>query len=340
MQKQEDEYWMNLIVDSLTGAASGETEAQLAAWRDTTVANERRYVEMKNIWDSLSLSVHDERFDARQAYLLFKARVQAETERTGRRRRTGRRLPLRRVAAVAAILIPVLLLSYFTYRYRTLRPMVEEEMLLSEISVPNGSKTQMRLQDGSIVWLNAGSRLQYDSGFGKTNRTCILSGEAYLEVEKNTDLPFIVKTDAVTVTVLGTRFNVHAYDNEDNVTVCLLEGNVEMHVENVNVFRLHPGQMAEYQKTTGKTGISALATEHTLDWMNNRLVFNGETFEQIADILARSFNVKITIRDDRIKQYRFAGEFVKNETVEQVFAVMAASGKFRYRINGNMIEVY
>ncbi|MDR2763996.1 MAG: FecR family protein [Tannerella sp.] len=340
MQNQPDEYGLNLFIDSLTGAASEETEAQLAAWRGASAANERRYAEMKKIWDSLSLSARDEQFDTQRAYRLFQERVKAEIEQTERQRTTVHRIPLRRVVAVAAILIPFLFLSYFAGRYGTLRLATVEETLLSEISVPYGSKTQMKLQDGSVVWLNAGSRIEYDSYFGKTNRTCTLSGEAYLEVEKNADLPFVVKTGTVTVTVLGTRFNVQAYSDEDEVTVCLLEGSVDMNVKNAETFRLQSGQKAGYHKRTGKTDISPFVTAQVPDWMNSRFVFNGETFEQIAGILERSFNVKITIRNDRIKQYRFAGDFVKNETVEQIFAVMAANGKFRYRMNGNAIEVY
>ncbi|MDR2138186.1 MAG: FecR domain-containing protein [Tannerella sp.] len=327
---------MNLFIDSLTDAASEEAEAQLAAWRGASAANERRYAEMKRIWDALSLSVRDERFDAQQAYRVFRVRVQAETGRA-EKPRAGRRLSIRRVAAVAAILMPFLFLSYFAGRYR---PVASEETPLTEISAPNGSKTQIKLPDGSVVWLNAGSRMQYGSGFGKTDRTCILSGEAYLEVEKNAALPFVVKIDAVTVKVLGTRFNVQAYDDDDEIAVSLLEGNVEMHVNNVKTIHLEPGQMAGYRKTTGEVGISPFATEGAPDWKNNRLVFDGETFEQIARMLERRFNVKIAVHSDRIKKFRFAGEFVRNETVGQIFSVMASGGKFRYRMNGNVIEVY
>jgi ferric-dicitrate binding protein FerR (iron transport regulator) len=337
MQNQSDDQWLNLFIDSRTGAASEETEAQLAAWRKASADNECRYVEMKKIWDSLSLSARNEQFDAQQAYLLFKARVENEAGR----RTEKRRLSLRRVAAVAAILIPFLFLSYFSYRYLTLRPAATEEVtLLSEITVPNGSKTRMQLQDGSVVWLNAGSRMQYDSGFGKTNRTCTLTGEAYLEVEKNAELPFVIKTGQVMVKVLGTRFNVQAYGEDPSVKIHLLEGSVEMNAENMAPVRLQPGQMVDYLKATGKTTISHFEADRATDWMNNRFVFEGETFEQIAAILERSFNVKITILSDRVKNSRFAGDFIKNENLTQIFNIMAANGKFRYRMKGSMIEVY
>ncbi|MDR1601322.1 MAG: DUF4974 domain-containing protein [Tannerella sp.] len=335
MQNQSHDCWLDLFIDSQTGEASEETEAQLAAWRKASADNECRYVEMKKIWDSLSLSSHDGQFDEQRAYLLFKARVESETGQTGKRR-----LSLRRATAVAAILIPFLFLSYFTYLYLTIRPAAAEKALISEIAVPYGSKTQMKMQDGSTVWLNAGSRIQYDSGFGKTNRTCTLSGEAYLEVETNAELPFVIKTGQVTVKVLGTRFNMQAYSEDPNVKICLLEGSVEMDAENMAPVRLQPGQMADYQKTTGKTTISPFVTEHAMDWMNNRFVFEGETFEQIACILERRFNVKITILNDRIKKSRFTGDFTRNENLVQIFRIMAANGKFRYRMKDDTVEVY
>ena len=174
MQNQQEDYWMNLFIDSLTGAASGETEAQLAAWRQASPVNERRFAEMKKIWDSLHFSVYDEQFDAQRAYQLFKTRVKAAAEQTGQRPDASRPLPYRRIAAVAAILLPILFLSYFTYRYWTLQP-AEDAPLFSEITVPNGSKIRMKLQDGSAVWLNAGSRIRYDANSGKTHRRCSLS---------------------------------------------------------------------------------------------------------------------------------------------------------------------
>jgi ferric-dicitrate binding protein FerR (iron transport regulator) len=334
-QNQTNDYWLNLFIDSRTGEASEETEAQLAAWRKASAANEYHYVEMKKIWDSLSLSERDGQFDAQRAYRLFKARVKSEAGRTEKRR-----LSFRRVAAVAAILIPFLFLSYFSYRYLTLRPVAAEETLLSEITVPHGSKTRMTLQDGSVVWLNAGSRMQYDSGFGKTNRTCTLSGEAYLEVEKNAELPFVVKTGQVMVKVLGTRFNVQAYGEDPGIKIYLLEGSVEMDAENRTPVRLLPGQMVDYRKETGKTTISLFEAARATDWMNNRFVFDGETLEQIACILERSFNVKITIRNDRIRQSRFSGDFTKSENIGQIFHIMAANCKFRYRMKDSVIEIY
>ncbi|MDR3261041.1 MAG: FecR domain-containing protein [Tannerella sp.] len=341
MQNQLDKYWIDLIVDHLTGAGTSETDAQLAEWRNASEENEHFFAGMKKIWDSLCLSVRDERFDEQRAYRLFKERVEAETGRA-EKAPAKRRLLFRRVAAYAAVLIPFMILSYFTYRYWTTdsEPVHAEKPLLSEISVPNGSKTQMKLQDGTVVWLNAGSKIQYDADFGRTNRTCTLSGEAYLEVARNTDLPFMVETGNVTVKVLGTRFNVHAYDENDEIKVALLQGSVEMNTDKEKTIRLQPGEMANYHKTSGQTTVSPFTTEHAVDWMNNRFVFNGETFEQIINTLERSFNVKVTIRNDRIRKHRFAGDFINNETIEQIFGVMSANGKFRYRIKGNTIEVY
>jgi ferric-dicitrate binding protein FerR (iron transport regulator) len=330
------DYWINLLVDHLTGAATEESRTELAAWRNASEDNERLFSEMKRTWDALSLSVYDERFDAERAYRLFRERVKAETRRTDKPA-VRRRLPLRRIAAVAAVLIPFVILSHFTWRYLTVTSV--DRPLLAEVSVPNGSKTRMKLQDGSVVWLNAGSTMQYDTHFGKTHRNCVLSGEAYLEVAGNADLPFVVEAGDVTVKVLGTRFNMQAYAEDAGIKVSLLEGSVEMRAKNAPAIRLRPGEMADYQKANGQTAVSSFVQEHALCWMHNRFVFNGETFEQIIHVLERSFDVKVIFLDDRIKKHRFAGDFTRNESIGQIFDVMSAGGKFRYRMKGDTIEI-
>jgi len=131
-----------------------------------------------------------------------------------------------------------------------------------------------------------------------------------------------------------------------------------------NNARLQPGNIAHYNAATGKIDVTTTQTvessdskqrsdviatkkllaanslENALAWKDNRLIFNGESFEQIIATLERAYNVKVNIRNDQIKKRRFAGDFTNNETIEQIFNIMSVNGKFQYRINGNIIDVY
>ena len=371
-QNQDKEYGFGLIMEQLTGSATDDLRKQLDEWRHISDENEQLFIWMTKMWRSLSLSERDKTFDRQRAYRLFCERVEAETGHAAEvheevetsQTKLIRMKPVRlwqRVASIAAVLIPMSILGYYTYRYFNIAPAQPYEVLKSEIIVPAGSKTQMSLQDGTKVWLNADSHLEYDSDFGRNNRTLSLTGEAYFEVAKDEHTPFIVNVGGIKIKVLGTHFNVNAYREHNGVVVSLLEGSVEMITSKSNTM-LQPGHMARYDATTGKVAVTskveplraekisaenapvqksiANAGNHTMDWMSNRLVFNGETFEQIICTLERAYNVKVNIHNNQIKKRQFGGDFTNNETIEQIFNVMSVNGKFKYQIKGNIIDVF
>ena len=275
------------------------------------------------------------RYDSGKAYHLFHKRTGSEMMNPSEKKSYTKWL------YAAAILLPFMFLSYFTYKYFSLSTNTDQTTIISEIVVPNGSKTQFTLQDGTKIWINSGSTVQCNKDFGKKYREIKLSGEAYLEVAHKEDCPFIVSTDEIKVKVLGTKFNVNTYKENKEVRVALLEGAVEMITgENNDPVLLSPNDVALYSTISKQTQIMHGATDHTISWIRNNFYFDGETFEQIILTLERSFNVKINIHNTSVKDRQFAGDFVNNETIEQIFNIMSSNGKFKYKIKGNMIDVY
>ena len=339
---QQKDYWLSLIIDRLTGSISEEANLRLQNWLTASGENRLYYDHIKNLWSSLDLIHEEDQYDADRAFLFFKDRVQEENKNSGKSSYKRKHFDLRPILRYAAVAIPFLLLSYFSYGYYKLQQESQKAPLLSEVVVPNGSKTCLTLQDGSTVWLNAGSRIQYDSDFGKKNRLVKLSGEAYLEVAKNKECPFIVEAGEVKVKVLGTRFNVNAYAENENIEVALLQGSVEMETTTGHSVKLSPHDIAKFNTSSKKTTLrkNCNLSENAIDWTKNRLIFNGESFEQIIHALERNFNVRINIHNAAIINRRFIGDFVNNETIEQIFNVMSSDGKFRYTIKGNVIDVY
>ena len=335
-QNQHKEYWLNLIIDRLTGTISEDSDLRLQEWIHASDENYRYFKNMEQLWDSMEVVHEGKQYDSDRAFLLFKQRIR--TERTINTRYS---FTLKKVLSYTAILISFIVLNYLTYQYY-IHSSDQNIPQLSEIIVPNGSKTKLILQDGTKVWLNAGSKIQYDSDFGKKNRLLKLSGEAYLEVAKNENCPFIVDAGDVKVKVLGTCFNVRAYEDNEEIKVALLKGAVEMETNNGDMLKLVPKDIAHFNVQTKKAGIyhNTGCSPNYIGWIDNKFIFNGESFEQITKILERTFNVKINIHKETIKKRCFIGDFVNNETIEQIFKVMSSNEKFTYTIKGNIIDVY
>ena len=335
-QNQHKEYWLNLIIDRLTGMISEDSDLCLQEWIHASDENYRYFKNMEQLWNSMEVVHEGKQYDSDRAFLLFKQRIRIESTIN-----TQKSFTLKKVLSYAAILISFIVFNGLAYQYY-IHSSDQNIPQLSEIIVPNGSKTKLILQDGTKVWLNAGSKIQYDSDFGKKNRLLKLSGEAYLEVAKNENCPFIVDAGEVKVKVLGTCFNVRAYKDNEEIKVVLLKGAVEMETNNGDMLKLVPKDIAHFNVQTKKAGIyhNTGCSPNCIGWIDNKFIFNGESFEQITKILERTFNVKINIHKETIKERCFIGDFVNNETIEQIFKVMSSNEKFTYTIKGNIIDVY
>jgi ferric-dicitrate binding protein FerR (iron transport regulator) len=327
------ETYLEMILSHLTGNLSGDSLARLHDWLNESEANRDYFNEFKKTWDAMPIASANRLTDAQKAFLLFKGKT---ADGDGRRSRRMKKQWL----YAAAILLPFLFMSYFTYQY--FRADVLPEMLpsLTEVIVPQGSKTQVVLPDGSKVWINAGSQIRYTSDFGKSRRELSLEGEAYMEVSHRADCPFVVSFDKLKVTVLGTQFNINAYKENGEIKVALIEGSIALEIDKAKPILLSPENLAVYNTRSKQLKILHQDAYTALNWIENKLIFDGETFEEIIRVLERCFNIEVTIHQESIKQRRFAGDFVKHETIEQIFNVMATDGKFNYAIQGNSIDIY
>ena len=205
------------------------------------------------------------------------------------------------------------------------------------IEAPYGSKTKLYLPDGTLVWLNAGSKMSYAQDFGINERALNLTGEAYFEVTKNKHIPFKVHTDELDVKVLGTKFNFRNY--QDDLKVCLLEGKVALSAQQKETI-LHPDQQALLDKKTGKLLISSTKAAYSAEWTNDRLYFDEVLLSDIIKELERSYDVKITVADDTLNTIRFYGNFRKREqSIQEIMNVLSSTDKMTYTMNGKNIVI-
>lgn len=228
----------------------------------------------------------------------------------------------------------------------------------NEITTNNGSRTKVQLPDGSVVWLNAGSKIKYDENFGNKTRDVILSGEAFFDVVKNKEKPFIIHTPNIDIKVLGTSFNVKAYPKDATTETSLIRGLIEVTIKNRsnNKIILTPNEKLVVENnpagnrensSTGKpepvisiNPIKPNRTDSTINeiqWVQNRLVFDDEPLQEIALKMERWYNVRIEIKDDDLLYKRISGSFV-NENIDQAMEALSITGRFHYkRINNTIL---
>lgn len=247
-----------------------------------------------------------------------------------------------------------------------LNSQIAEVQFKNEISTKIGSKSKLLLPDGTTVWLNSSSMLTYDKNYGNSIREVSLSGEAFFDVVKNANKPFIIHTAKLDIKVLGTAFNVKCYPGEKTTETSLIRGSIEVTLKDrQEKIKMKPNeklvinndeistQNLVSSSTQSQTVIqkpiislshlSILKLDSTVvetAWVQNRLVFNGDTFEDIALKMERWYAVKITFTDESLKLKRFTGSFEKESVVEALEALQFSSPfVFSYQIKNDAIII-
>lgn len=215
------------------------------------------------------------------------------------------------------------------------------EVKYIEVSIPKGKLFQLTLSDGTKVWLNAASSLRFPQHFVATEKKRIvyLEGEAFFDVTKNKDQPFIVKTGAVNVKVLGTRFNVSSYIEDATVKTTLVEGEVEVNEgDSENFLQLTPSYQAIFNKN--KKGLLKKKVNTLLytSWMDKKIVLENESFAEVSKRIERTYNVSIINHNKELNNTHFTGEF-DVENIEEIFRTFSETLKFKYDIKDKNIII-
>ncbi|MDO6818579.1 FecR family protein [Zobellia sp. 1_MG-2023] len=216
-------------------------------------------------------------------------------------------------------------------------------VVYNEIYIPYGQTFKLKLSDGTSVWLNAGSRLKFPTNFNNdslVNRTVFLEGEGFFDVTENKKKPFLVKTQGLTVKVLGTQFNVSSYQNEETIATTLVEGKVSINESNApsNEINLTPSFQANYKKSESNFSKAKVQTELYTAWMQNKLIIDNLKFSEILVKLERIHQVKFQNNAQHLNNEVFKGEF-ENESIESILNTISLSTPFNYTINQNTITI-
>ncbi len=209
-----------------------------------------------------------------------------------------------------------------------------KEIAYNTLYNPRGSKViSLRLNDGSIVWLNSQSSIRYPVAFLGDERQVEITGEAYFEVAKNLTKKFIVASNGLNIEVLGTHFNVNSYNDNKNIKVTLLEGSVKI-IKGGGTCILKPGQQAQVAKEIQV--LNGANIESVMAWKNGFFSFSGTSVEELMNILGRWYNVEIVFNKS-IPNRQFGGQIAKSANLSQVVKVLNESELKCTLLNGILV---
>lgn len=204
---------------------------------------------------------------------------------------------------------------------------------INHIITPKGGQYEIILPDGSHVWLNSDSKLSFINNFDQEDeRHITLEGEGYFKIHKNPDQPFIVSAAGQHIKVLGTEFNVNAYNDNDFIKTSLVEGSVLF-----NQNKLVPGESAVFKGK--KTKIYQENVENVIAWKNGYFVFFEETLEEAMKKIARWYNLNISFEDPETKSILLGGSISRFENARRVFEMIEKAGNVKMRIKGRNVII-
>ncbi len=269
------------------------------------------------------------------------------------------------ITAVSAFILS-LVAGYVYFNAESKNPIIDK-IAISEISTKKGSRTKVQLPDGTTVWLNSSSKLTYDNqNFGKQIREVSLSGEAYFDVVKNKTKPFIIHTAKMDMKVLGTVFNIKCYPDEKTTETSLIHGSVEVSLKDrQEKILMKPNEklvLVNDDQKEGKRTVAANSQKSAVNvykpiielshltlyptnnqivetgWVENKLVFNNESLEEVISKMERWYSVTIIIQSEQLKQESLTGIFEK-ETIQQALKALQYTTKFNYKISSDTITI-
>ena len=272
----------------------------------------------------------------------------------------SRKSRLRRKLTIAGSIL-VLVISGFVYYLGSSKPVAAAKTAELAVSTKNGSRTNIQLPDGSKVWLNSGSTLTYDKQFGHEIREVVLSGEAFFDVVKNPEKPFIIHTSSMDIKVLGTQFNVKSYANDKLSEASLIRGSIEVSLKERGSEKilLKPNEkivvMNERMIRDTAVAVKGVRSEPIIavkklnyasrdstivetSWVDNKFSFQDESFEDIAVRMERWYGISVHFQDPSVRSMRFTGTFT-DETINQALDALQITAGFHYSKQNNTILI-
>ncbi|MDC2624534.1 FecR family protein [Bacteroides ovatus] len=305
------------------GVATEEERLQVEMWMSESDENRRMAKQIHALYLATDTVNVMKKVDTEKALLKVKSRMSGN-----RHKGTMWWQWVQRAAAI--LFIPLLVTLMLQYWGRN-----EQELAqIMEVKTNLGMMTSLTLPDGTLVYLNSESTLSYPSRFDNDTRNVTLQGEAYFEVAKNPEKKFIVSTSHQSqIEVLGTHFNVEAYEKEDRISATLVEGKIGFIYKSNDVSKkvlMDPGQKLVYDSKDNKVRLYTTSGESEIAWKEGKIIFRNTPLEEGLRMLEKRYNVEFIIKNDRLKGDSFTGTFT-NQRLERILEYFQLSSQIRWR---------
>lgn len=290
-----------IITAYLSGKATAEERRKLDDWVKQSPDNDRYYQEIRNIWQVMHPA-----FTPSEIHV-FEAEKKVLANIATTRRNIARTLIIYWQRMAAVLVIPLLIIC--TYLFLEKDNGVYDAIEYQEVKSPHGTFSEVRLPDGTNVWLNGGSTLKYPLTFRKGERDVFLSGEGYFEVHSDKENPFIVKTDQITLRATGTAFNVEAYGSDSITAVTMVNGKIDVAFGNSSPVAMVPGERASFNNLTKQCLIAKTDPYKWYAWKDGLMIFRDDPLSYVFKRLGLTFNVNIELKDPSLANAPYRATF-------------------------------
>lgn len=298
-----------LLHKFFAGAATLEEKEAIMHWMESDPGNKQFLLKERKLYNAVLLHGEDKQVQqqaGRQQYIL--------------------RRGVARFLRVAAMIVVAFGLGYFWQSEKT-----EGPIAMQTISVPAGQCVNVTLPDGSNIWLNAQTTIQYPVSFNKENRQVKLDGEAYFDVAKDSKRPFIVNTKECSVEVLGTKFNIDAYSSRDKFETVLMEGSVKVSMldDPTQAVSLKPNN--KVYRSNGKLLTQKVSNYERYRWKEGLICFVDEPFKVVMEDFEKFYGLTIVVNNQKVTQYLYTGKFKQTDGVDYALSLLQKNIHFTYQ---------
>jgi len=362
---KEERLW-ELVSLKLAGEASEEELKELKIFLDANAEFGLKVNQFENLWQNQTHASAPETGEAFDRHLqrlsnhFSSPALQYENGGNSLAEPSSGKGTVRRLLRIASIAAAAIVAILLIYKFS-----IHQQGVIPEaaniVTTKPGSKSKINLPDGTLVWLNADSKITYTEDFNGKERVVELTGEAYFDVVKDKNRPFIINTKSIKIKVLGTAFNVRSYPNEKTSETSLIRGSVEVTMNDSpdKKIILKPNEKLVVKDATDKSAKKAkdftvdetpllkLVPLHYINgdstsvetyWTKNKLAFDGESLESVAKKIERWYAVKVIIKDEGLKTENYTSAF-EDESLPEVLNALKLTGNFKYTINKKEVTI-
>lgn len=311
----------------IQGKTTEEENQLLHQWMQESPENKKRLFVEKDIWDSFGFHSNLKKYEVNSELGLLKKRIAPKQNI----------LQLKKYVQIAAILLVAFGLGWAS-RFVSFTSPENPEATLQEIFVPKGQVNQVFLADGTRIWINSETKLITPSAFAANERIVKLSGEAFFEVAKDQKRPFRVEVNGQQIEVLGTSFNVRAYDSSNEIETTLETGQIQLRIGSQTTL-LKPGEQSVFNKSEKQLVISQVNPETFSSWKDGRYEFHNEDLIEVFKVVERWYDVEITADENYFNGMRFSGVIKRNKDAKHFLELLNLTVPIRYEIKADKIRI-